>query len=103
VIPGPASLPRRIVPAARLWRRGRVGTQTHSRELMFDHRGIVVRKLSTRSLGHENQGSEARPGHPRQSGNDSKLASLYQDTLEAPIPQDMLRLLEKLGGTGRHG
>jgi hypothetical protein len=39
-------------------------------------------------------------GHqrPRRHGRtDSKLATLYQDTLEAPIPQDMLRLLDRIG------
>ena len=74
----------------------------HSRELIFDHRGIVVRKLNSSPLGHESQGPEARPARPRQGAPDSKLASLYQDTLEAPIPQDIMRLLEKLGTTGRH-
>jgi hypothetical protein len=56
-----------------------------------------VRKPNSPSLGQKSTGSEARPGRLRPSGADSKLASLYQDTLEAPIPQDMMRLLEKIG------
>jgi hypothetical protein len=68
-----------------------------SRELILDHCRITVRKPSPTSSGQKSTGSEARPGRLRPSAADSKLVSLYQDTLEAPIPQDMMRLLEKIG------
>lgn len=58
-----------------------------------------MRKPSSTSSGQKGTGSEARPGRLRPNENDSRLASLYQDTLEAPIPQDMLRLLEKIGAS----
>jgi len=77
--------------------RGRAGTLARSRELILDHCRIAVRKPSSTSSGQRGTGSEARPGRLRPSEADSKLAELYQDTLEAPIPQDMLRLLEKIG------
>jgi hypothetical protein len=67
------------------------------RELILDQRRIAVRKPSSISSGQKVTGSEARPGRLRPNEGDSKLASLYQDTLEAPIPQDMLSLLEKIG------
>jgi hypothetical protein len=70
---------------------------TRSRELILDQRRITVRKPSSTSSGQKSTGSEARPGRLRPNEADSKLALLYQDTLEAPIPQDMLRLLEKIG------
>ena len=41
-------------------------------------------------------------GAPRPGDADSRLESLYQDTLDAPIPQDMIRLLEKLEAASRH-
>lgn len=41
--------------------------------------------------------SDGHRGPTHRSRTDSKLATLYQDTLEAPIPQDMLRLLERIG------
>ena len=63
--------------------------------------GIAVRKVTTSSAGQDSLVLEARPGRHRQSHADSRLELLYQDTLEAPIPQDMLRLLEKLGSAGR--
>ena len=56
-----------------------------------------MRKPSSISSGQKVTGSEARPGRLRPNEGDSKLASLYQDTREAPIPQDMLSLLEKIG------
>jgi len=56
-----------------------------------------VRKPHPTSSGPDSAGAQARGHAPRQDRADSKLASLYQDTLEAPIPQDMLRLLEKIG------
>ena len=65
----------------------------HSRELIIDHRGIDVRKPNISSPRYDNADRET----PRQGHTDSRLALLYQDTLEAPIPQDILRLLEKLG------
>ena len=77
--------------------RGRAGTLTRSRELMFDHCRIAVRKPSSTLSGQKGTGSEVRPGRLRPNEADSKLATLYQDTLEAPIPQDMMRLLEKIG------
>jgi hypothetical protein len=58
-----------------------------------------VRKPNSTLTGPGNTGSEARRRRSRQNHADSKLAALYQDTLEAPIPQDMLRLLEKIGAS----
>lgn len=49
--------------------------------------------------GSESAGSSAHPRRTRHSQADSKLAALYQDTFEAPIPQDMLRLLEEIGAS----
>jgi hypothetical protein len=69
----------------------------HSRELILDYSRITVRKPHSPSSGQDGTGSEARPGRLRPSQSDSKLVSLYQDTLDAPIPSDMLRLLEKIG------
>lgn len=43
--------------------------------------------------------SITRPGRTRRDEADSKLVQLYQDTLEAPIPQDMLSLLERIAQT----
>ncbi|HEX2116129.1 MAG TPA: hypothetical protein VHM01_17120 [Alphaproteobacteria bacterium] len=73
----------------------------HSRELIIDHRGMAVRKPNISSAGQNSADLEARPGRPRRGDTDSRLASLYQDTLEAPIPQDILRLLEKLESVAR--
>jgi hypothetical protein len=72
---------------------------THSRELIHDHCRIAVRKPHSTSSGQESTGFEARPARLRPSEADSKLVALYQDTLEAPIPQDMLHLLEKIGAS----
>lgn len=58
-----------------------------------------MRKPHSTSTRPGNTGSEARGRRSRQNHGDSKLATLYQDTLEAPIPQDMLRLLEKIGAS----
>lgn len=74
----------------------------HSRELILDHCRIAVRKPHHTSSGPESAGSERRGHGSRRGQPDSKLASLYQDTLEAPIPQDMLRLLEKIGSSADH-
>ena len=58
-----------------------------------------MRKPQPISSAPENTSSATRPGRTRPSQGDSKLAALYQDTFEAPIPQDMLRLLEKIDTT----
>lgn len=58
-----------------------------------------MRKPHHTSSGPEGARSQAGGRSSRQNHADSKLAALYQDTLEAPIPQDMLRLLEKIGGS----
>lgn len=67
------------------------------RELILDHCGITVRKPIPIPAGPEATVSSARAKGPRQAQADSKLAALYQDTFEAPIPSDMMRLLEKIG------
>jgi hypothetical protein len=79
--------------------RSRAGTRAHSRELILDHCRILVRKSHPIFSGPESAGSAARPDRTRHSQADSKLAALYQDTFEAAIPQDMLRLLERIGTT----
>jgi hypothetical protein len=58
--------------------------------------GIAVRRPTNSTLAQDRKDREARPECPRHGRNDSRLASLYQDTLDAPIPQDMIHLLEKL-------
>ena len=60
-----------------------------------------MRKPNNSSVAQDKSGSGARPERPRQPHADSRLESLYQDTLDAPIPQDMMRLLEKLDGGSR--
>jgi hypothetical protein len=89
--------PHAVLRAPPQFCRGRAGTRAHSRELILDYCRIAVRKLHPFSTRSESAGSAARPGRTRPSQADSKLAALYQDTFEAPIPQDMLRLLEKIG------
>jgi hypothetical protein len=92
----PAAAAPPVMLAFPLLCRGRDGTPMHSRELILDHYRIAVRKPNSNTPGHTSTGSEARPSRIRQTQSDSQLAALYQDTLEAPIPQDMLRLLEKI-------
>jgi hypothetical protein len=96
-----AARAQRVTSRGAILHRGQAGTRAHSRELTFDHRGIAVHKRNTSSAGQEIAALEARPVRPRQGPTDTRLTALYQDTLEAPIPQDMLSLLEKLGTVAR--
>ena len=96
-----AASPRFVACKTAILHRGHAGTLAHSRELIFDYRGIAVRKLKIGSARQEDMSREPRPGRPCQGHTDSRLASLYQDTFEAPIPQDMLRLVEALGSAVR--
>lgn len=58
-----------------------------------------MRKPHHSSTGPGNDDSLTQSGRMRHGETDSKLAELYQDTLEAPIPQDMLSLLERIAET----
>jgi hypothetical protein len=93
-----AALRRPLLRAALHDCRGRAGTRPHARELIQRYFRIAVRKPHSTTSGPEAAGQEARRAGSRP---DSRFASLYQDTLEAPIPQDILSLVEKLGSFGR--
>lgn len=71
-----------------------------SRELTLGRSKVIVRKPNPSPSGPQDTGSAEHRGEKRHSPADSKLAELYQDTLEAPIPSDMLRLLERIGTGG---
>jgi hypothetical protein len=85
------------------WICGRAGTRTYSCELIFDNDRVDVRKLK-RTLRKRRQdvADEPWPEKVSRKDIDHRLACLYQATLEAPIPQDMLRLVEKIGARQDH-
>ena len=87
--PGTGVFPRRD--------RRPVGTCVYARELILRQSKVTVRKTRPTISEPENRGSDGHRSPTPHSRTDSKLATLYQDTLEAPIPHDMLRLLEKIG------
>jgi hypothetical protein len=65
--------------------------------LIFRNHGINVRKLKRNPRIRRDDADQPWPTKDGQAGIDYRLAGLYQATLDAPIPQDMLRLVEKIG------
>lgn len=88
-----------LCPRGSLWkcRSGRAGTVACSRELIFRNHRINVRKLKRNTRIRRDEADQPWPKQDSPDGIDYRLACLYQATLDAPIPQDMLRLVEKIG------
>lgn len=81
---------------------GCAGTHVHSRELILDNFGIVVSKPRRPLRTREDATDNSRLVPMSRDGIDHRLARLYQGTFDAPIPQDMLRLIEKIGALQSH-
>ena len=76
---------------------GRAGTSPYSQQLFLGNCGDTVYKLK-RTEGEDCEGADgAGLGRRTRRRMDHRLAELYQATLEEPIPDDMLRLVEMIG------
>lgn len=76
---------------------GLAGTLGYSPQLFVGNGGDTVRKPSRTSAADREAVDESGSGRRGARRTDRRLADLYQATLEEPIPDDMLRLVEMIG------